>query len=208
MNTEEVPTRWQAIVARYAVPDTWRSLWQATNSILPFLAMWYVMYRSLEISYWLTLLLALPAAGFMIRVFIIFHDCGHGSFFKSQRANHVLGFITGVLTFTPYHHWRHKHALHHATSGDLDGRGIGDIWTLTVQEYVDAPRWKRITYRVFRNPFVLFVLAPLYLFLIHQRFPSRAVGKRDRLGVHCTNGALLGIVVLMSLTIGIKAYLL
>jgi omega-6 fatty acid desaturase (delta-12 desaturase) len=166
------------------------------------------MIWSLDVSYWLTLAFAVAAAGFMVRIFIIFHDCGHGSFFKSQRANHFLGFITGVLTFTPYHQWRYKHALHHATSGDLDGRGTGDIWTLTVREYVEAPLWKRVAYRVFRNPIVLFVIAPLYLFLIHQRFPSRTVGRRERLGVHYTNAAICLIALVMNLTIGIKAYLL
>ncbi len=185
-----------------------KSIWQVINSLLPYLALCGLMIWTLRISYWLTLVLAVAAAGFMVRIFIIFHDCGHGSFFKSQRANHVLGFVTGVLTYTPYHQWRHKHALHHATSGDLDGRGIGDIWTLTVQEYVEAPRLKRIAYRLFRNPFVLFVVVPLYLFLIHQRIPSRTVGTRERLGVHLTNGALLAIAVLMSLTVGIKAYVL
>jgi omega-6 fatty acid desaturase (delta-12 desaturase) len=166
------------------------------------------MFWTLQISYWLTLAAAVATAGFMVRIFIIFHDCGHGSFFRSQRANHVLGFITGVLTFTPYHQWRHKHALHHSTSGDLDRRGTGDIWTLTVQEYLEASRWRRIAYRIFRNPIVLFVVAPLYLFIIHQRFPSRGVGPRERRGVHWTNGALLSIAVLMSLTVGIKQYLL
>src|SRR5437867_12578219 len=166
------------------------------------------MIWSLDVSYWLTLAVAVAAGGFLIRIFIIFHDCGHGSFFRSQRANHFWGFVTGVLTFTPYHQWRQKHALHHATSGDLDRRGTGDIWTLTVQEYFEAPRWKRLAYRLFRNPFVLFVIAPLYLFLIHQRFPSPTVGRRERLGVHWTNGAILLIALVMSLTIGIKAYVL
>src|SRR5436309_7268825 len=193
---------WKQAVTRHQEPVLRKSVWQVINTLIPYLTLCGVMIWSLDVSYWLTLAVAVAAAGFLTRVFIIFHDCGHGSFFRSQRANHFLGFITGVLTFTPYHQWRHKHALHHATSGDLDGRGTGDIWTLTVQEYVDAPRWKRMAYRFFRNPFVLFVLAPLYLFLIHQRFPSRAVGKRERLGLHCTNGAILGIVVMMSLTIG------
>jgi omega-6 fatty acid desaturase (delta-12 desaturase) len=200
---------WKQAVARHQEPMLRKSIWQVINTLVPYLALCGLMYWTLHVSYWLTLALAVVAAGFMVRVFIIFHDCGHGSFFRSPRANHIVGFITGVLTFTPYHQWRHKHALHHATSGDLDGRGAGgDIWTLTVQEYVEAPLWKRIVYRLFRNPFVLFFLVPLYLFLIHQRFPSRKVGKRERRGVHWTNGALLAIVALMSLTIGIKAYLL
>jgi acyl-lipid omega-6 desaturase (Delta-12 desaturase) len=199
---------WKQAVTRHQQPMLRKSIWQVINSLVPYLSLCGLMIWSLDVSYWLTLALAVAAAGFMIRIFIIFHDCGHGSFFRSQRANDLLGFITGVLTFTPYHQWRHKHALHHATSGDLDGRGTGDIWTLTVQEYVEAPRWKRMAYRIFRNPFVLFVIAPLYLFLIHQRFPSSTVGRRERLGVHWTNGAIVLIALVMDLTVGIKAYLL
>ena len=199
---------WKEAVARYQQPMLRKSLWQVINTLGPFLVLWGLMIWSLHISYWLTLLLAVATSGFSIRLFIIFHDCGHGSFFRSQRANHLLGFVTGVLTFTPYHQWRHKHALHHATSGDLDRRGSGDIWTLTVQEYIDAPRWKRIAYRTFRNPFVLFVIAPLYLFAIHQRFPSRGIGGRERRGVHLTNGVIAALVALMCLTIGGEAYLM
>ena len=199
---------WKQALIRYQEPMLRKSIWQVVNTLVPYLALCGLMIWTLRVSYWLTLAVAVATTGFMIRIFIIFHDCGHGSFFRSQHANHVLGFVTGVLTFTPYLQWRHKHALHHATSGDLDRRGIGDIWTLTVQEYVEAPRWKRLAYRVFRNPFVLFVIAPLYLFLIHQRFPSRAVGRRERQEVHWTNGALLLIAVVMSLTVGLKAYVL
>jgi len=199
---------WKRAVIRYQEPMLRKSIWQVVNTLVPYLALSGLMIWTLNVSYWLTLVVAVATAGFMIRIFIIFHDCGHGSFFRSQHANHVLGFVTGVLTFTPYLQWRQKHALHHATSGDLDRRGTGDIWTLTVQEYIDARRWKRLAYRVFRNPFVLFVIAPLYLFLIHQRFPSRAVGRRERLEVHWTNGALLLIAVVMSLTVGLKAYVL
>jgi omega-6 fatty acid desaturase (delta-12 desaturase) len=199
---------WKKAIAKHQEPMLGKSIWQVLNTFIPYLCLCGVMVWTLHISYWLTLAVAVFAAGFMVRVFIIFHDCGHGSFFKSQRANDLLGFVAGVLTFTPYHQWRHKHALHHATSGDLDRRGIGDIWTLTVQEYLEASRWKRLAYRVFRNPVVLFGVAPMYLLLIHQRFPSPAVGKRERRGVHWTNGALLAIAILMSLTIGVKAYLL
>ena len=199
---------WKQAVTRHQEPVLRKSIWQVINTLIPYLTLCGVMIWSLDVSYWLTLAVAVAAGGFLIRIFIIFHDCGHGSFFRSQRANHFWGFVTGVLTFTPYHQWRQKHALHHATSGDLDRRGTGDIWTLTVQEYFEAPRWKRLAYRLFRNPFVLFVLLPLYLFLIHQRFPSPAVGRRERLGVHWTNGALLLIAIAMSMTIGIKAYLL
>jgi len=199
---------WKRVVAKHQAPILRKSVWQVINSVIPYLALCGLMIWSLDVSYWLTLALAAAAAGFMLRIFIIFHDCAHGSFFRSQRANDFWGFVTGVLTLTPYHQWRHKHVLHHATSGDLDRRGSGDIWTMTVREYLEASRWKRFRYRLFRNPFVLFVVVPSYLFLIHQRFPSRGVARRAHLGVHWTNGALLMIGVAMSMTIGIDAYLL
>ena len=131
-----------------------------------------LMYLSPGVSWWLTVLMAVLAAGLLIRVFIIFHDCGHGSFFRSRAANNFWGFICGVLTFTPYFSWRWKHARHHSTSGNLDRCGIGDVWTMTVQEFLDAPAWRRIAYRVVRNPFVLFVIGPLLLMLIIERCPS------------------------------------
>ena len=203
-----VSSTWKQAVARHRQPVLRSSAWQLANSLVPYLAVWGLMIWTLDVSYWITLALAAVAAGLLVRIFIIFHDCGHGSFFKSRRANRLTEFLTGVLTFTPYRQWRHKHALHHATSGDLDRRGPGDIWTLTVREYLEATRWKRLAYRIARNPLVLFGIAPLYVFVVQQRFPSRAVGKRERRGVYWTNGALLAIVVLMSLTIGIKAYVL
>ena len=195
-------------VAGQQGPVLRKSIWQIINTLVPYVFLCGLMVWTQNVSYWLTFVIGILSAGFMIRTFIIFHDCAHGSFFRSPRANHVLGFITGVLTFTPYHHWRHQHALHHASSGDLDRRGAGDIWTLTVQEYLAAPLWKRIIYRLFRNPLILFVIVPTFVFLIYHRFPSRAVGKRERRSVYWTNGALLAIVVLMSLTVGVKSYLL
>ncbi|MFQ5989964.1 MAG: fatty acid desaturase [Candidatus Methylomirabilales bacterium] len=199
---------WQQVVAKYQHPDLRRSMWQVANSIIPYCLLWYVMYRSLEVSYWITLALAVPTAGFLVRIFIIFHDCGHGAFFKSQRANDILGFVTGVLTLTPYHGWRHEHATHHATAGDLDRRGVGDIWTLTVKEYLALPPRKRFEYRLYRNPLVLFIFGPLYLFLITQRFAKRDARKRERDSVYWTNLALGVIVAVMSLTIGLKAIIL
>jgi omega-6 fatty acid desaturase (delta-12 desaturase) len=199
---------WKQMVARHEKPVLLSSVWQLLNSLIPYLALWGLMVWTLDISYWLTLAIAVPAAGFLVRIFIIFHDCSHGSFMPSRRGNRFWGFVTGVLTFTPFHPWRQRHAMHHATSGDLDRRGTGDIWTLTVEEYLRASRWKRLAYRLARNPLVLFVLAPVYLFLIVHRFPSRTDARRERRSVHGTNGALAGIAVLMSLTIGVKAYLL
>ncbi|HTD85172.1 MAG TPA: fatty acid desaturase, partial [Candidatus Binatia bacterium] len=161
---------WKAIVARYQKPSISRGVWQVLNSLLPYAGLWVLMYFTVHISWWLTVPLAILAAGFLVRIFIIFHDCGHGSFFKSQRANQFLGTITGFLAFTPYFHWRWEHSVHHATSGDLDRRGTGDVWTLTVQEYLESSRWKRFAYRLARNPVILFVIAPLFLFLVRERF--------------------------------------
>jgi len=196
------------IVARYQKPSVGRGVWQILNMLGPYAALWYLMYLSLAVSWWLTVPLAILAGGFLVRVFIIFHDCGHGSFFKSRGANDVLGFITGVLTFTPYHHRRWEHALHHASSGDLDRRGTGDIWTLTVQEYLEASRWKRFAYRLARNPVVLFVAAPLYLFMVKHRFPNNKASRRERDSVYGTNLAIWGMAAGLSWFFGIKAYLL
>jgi omega-6 fatty acid desaturase (delta-12 desaturase) len=199
---------WKEAVARYQGPRLGRSAWQLLNTLIPYAGLWYLMYLSLALPFWVTAGLAVVAAGFLVRVFIIFHDCGHGSFFKSKRANTVLGFICGVLTFTPYHHWRWQHSQHHSTAGDLDRRGTGDVWTLTVQEYLMASRWKRFTYRLARNPLVLFVLAPLFLFLVGQRFSSRKAPRRERGSVLWTNLAVLGMATVLSLAFGLVPYLL
>lgn len=199
---------WKEIVARYQKPAIWRAAWQAGNTLVPYAVLWYLMYLSLAFTYWITLPLAILAGGFLVRIFIIFHDCGHGSFFKSRKANDVLGFITGVLTFTPYFHWRWEHGLHHATSGDLDRRGAGDVWTLTVQEYLDASRWKRFSYRLARHPIVLFVLAPMFLFLVKHRFSFGKASRRERDSVHWTNLAILGMAAGLSWILGFEAYLL
>jgi acyl-lipid omega-6 desaturase (Delta-12 desaturase) len=199
---------WRQIVARYKNPNPWRSMWEAASSLIPYFILWYLMYRSLAISFWLTLALSILAAGFLMRIFIIFHDCGHGSFFKWRRANHVLGLITGFLTFSPYFDWRHDHAIHHATSGDLDRRGVGDVWTLTVDEYLAASPRMQLAYRVFRYPPVMFGLGPLFAFVINQRVPRRTSHKLNLYSVYWTNIAMLVIAIVMSLAIGLWAYLL
>jgi len=146
--------------------------------------------------------------GLLVRMFIIFHDCGHGSFFRSKRATDVLGSLAGVLTFTPYFHWRWEHSIHHATSGDLDRRGVGDVPTMTVEEYLKASRWKRLGYRMTRNPFVLFVLGPAFLFLFRERFPTRNAGVRERLSVYGTNIGIVLFGLAMSWLVGWKLYLI
>ena len=195
------------IVATYQRPDVKRSLWQVADSVIPYLVLWYLAYRLLAVSYLLSLPVIVLAAGFMVRTFIIFHDCGHGSFFRSRVANDVLGIITGILTFTPYYDWRAEHARHHATAGDLDRRGFGDVWTMTVDEYRHASFWQRVGYRFYRNPFVLLGIAPLYVFLLKQRLPRRRSG-REVLSVIGTDLALVAIFWALFATIGVKATLL
>jgi len=198
---------WREVVLKYQQPEVWRALWQALNSIVPYVGLWILMFYSVRVSYWLTLPLILLAGGFTVRMFIIFHDCGHGSFFKSKRANTVLGCLTGVLTLTPFHQWRWEHGIHHSSSGDLDRRGTGDIWTLTVQEYLESSRARRFAYRLARNPLVLFVLAPLFLFLVLQRMPASKAPRRERFSVYLTNMALLGLGAILSLCFGFKTFL-
>ncbi len=198
----------KANVSRFQQASLWRARWQLLNSFIPYALLWWAMDRAVGISYWLMLPMAILAAGFLARIFIIFHDCGHGSFFKSKRANNLTGAIAGVLNLTPYRHWRWQHALHHGTAGDLDRRGSGDIWTLTVQEYLQSTRWRRFAYRLARNPVVLFVIAPLYVFVVHHRFAAAGAPKRERRSVWFTNWVLLGMTLAMSALIGLKAFLL
>lgn len=190
--------------------DTRRSVTQLLTSVVPFSLLWVAMFFSLEVSYALTLLLAIPAAGFMMRLFMIQHDCGHGSFFKSRRARDTVGFCIGVLLLTPYQYWRRTHAYHHAHSGDLDLRGFGDVDTFTVKEYLALPRWHRLRYRFYRHPVVLFGLGPAYQFVLKHRYPTDAP-KRWRhawRSVWWTNLALAAVLVLASLTIGLPSFLL
>jgi acyl-lipid omega-6 desaturase (Delta-12 desaturase) len=199
---------WRKLVARYQQSDRRKSLWQLTNSIGPYFLLWGLMVWSLQISYWLTLALSVPAAGFLLRIFIIFHDCGHGSFFKSQRANAIAGYITGLITFTAFHYWTRDHAIHHATAGDLDRRGVGDVDTITVQEYLALPFWRRLAYRAMRQPFILFIFGAPLVFLVAHRFWRPGVGKRERNSVISTNLALLVLFLGLGLALGFKTVLL
>src|SRR6266851_4342338 len=165
-------TAWAARLARYKGPELKRSVWQLASAAALFAGAWALMYQSLRVGYWLTLLLAVPAAFFLIRLFIIQHDCGHAAFFRSTRAADIVGSILGVLTLTPYHYWKKTHALHHATSGNLEHRGFGDIDTLTVDEYLARSRWERFKYRVYRHPVVLFGVGAVLHFFVRHRIPS------------------------------------
>ena len=200
--------KWQKAVAKYAYPETWRSVWQVINSLIPFIVLWYLAYRSLEVGYWLTLLLIIPAAGFMTRLFIIFHDCCHTSFFRSKTANDKLGLVLGVLVLTPFYEWRHTHALHHASAGDLDRRGVGDVYTMTVDEYIAAPWYKKVGYRVLRNPLFLFTISSFLVFVVFHRFWGGEAGRREKNSVIWTNIAIVAVYGLIIYAIGWKAFLL
>jgi omega-6 fatty acid desaturase (delta-12 desaturase) len=208
---EESPARrWNRLLEPYKDPKTVRSLFQVANSAIPFAALWLLMLWSSQHAYWATLLLALPAAGLLVRLFIIQHDCGHGSFLRSKGASTALGSAIGVLTLTPYHYWKRDHQIHHATSGNLDKRGHGDIDTITVAEYRERSFWGRLAYRLYRNPLVLFVIGPPIHFLLRHRLPltTRPYTKAGWASILLTDAALAGIVVAMALTIGLKQFLM
>ena len=205
---QKTKSDWIEIVKRYQKPHIGKSTWQIINSLVPFLIIWVLMYFSLRVSYWLTLGLAIINAGFMVRIFIIQHDCGHNSFYNSTKTNNIVGSIFGIITLTPYYHWRKAHAIHHATSGDLDFRGIGDVETITVNEYMALNNWGKIKYRFFRHPFTTFIIGPAFVFLFMHRFPvkTKKTDKKERASVHWTNLALLSITVGMGLLVGFKEF--
>jgi len=199
---------WQKVIMKYNRPDLSKSLWQICNSLIPYLGLWYLMVLSLEYSYWITLALSFIASGFLIRLFIIFHDCGHGSFFKSKRTNKIVGMTLGILAFTPYFKWHNQHHIHHATTGNLDKRGIGDVWTLTVKEYLESSKWRRFFYRAFRNPFILFTIGSAYVILIQNRFSKKEMTTKERWNIYFTNFMILVMAIGISLMVGLKAFLL
>ena len=199
---------WKKLVEDYQHPHLGRALWQCANTLGPILGIWIALYFLKDASWLLTIALAALAGLFLVRAFIIFHDCGHGSFFKNKKANDALGFFTGMLTFTPYHHWKWEHAVHHATNGDLDKRGIGDVWTMTVEEYLTSSRRIKLSYRLLRNPFILFGLAPLFLFFVLERFPSSQCKPRERRSVYLMNLTLLLYGTAMSMIYGLVPFLI
>jgi len=199
-----------AELSAYRHPKLHKSLWQLGNSAALFVGTWALMYWALDVSYWLTLALAVPAAFFLIRLFIIQHDCGHGSFFRHPILADTVGRIIGVLTLTPYAYWRKTHALHHATSGKLEHRGFGDICTLTVAEYAALSRWGRFRHRVYRNPFVLFGVGAALHFIVLHRIPSRVprTWKRERASILLTNLGIAVVVGGLSWALGWRAVLM
>jgi omega-6 fatty acid desaturase (delta-12 desaturase) len=199
---------WRGELDSYAQPRLGRSLLDLATSVVPYLVILAAMFFAVRISVWLMLALVLPASGFLVRAFIVFHDCTHGSFLRSRRGNNLLGAAVGLLVWMPFRAWQHEHAVHHATSGDLDRRGVGDIKTLTVAEYRALPAWRRIGYRLFRNPVVMFGLGWLLVLVIKPRFVPRGARRRIRNSVLGTDLALALIVAVLCLSLGWRDYLL
>lgn len=199
---------WREVLAPYARPRVGRSLLDLATSLLPYLALCVAMYLSLGVSYLLTLALAIPASGFLVRTFILFHDCSHGSFLPSRKANLWLGTVLGLFVYSPFLRWRHDHAIHHATSGDLDRRGGGDVRTLTVSEYLALPPRAQLGYRLFRNPLVMFSVGPIFALVVGPRLVSRSARPRMRRSVIGTNIALAALVGALCWLIGWRDYLL
>lgn len=204
------PQKWTPVLQGYRDVDPLRSLTEMALTFIPFVLLWLAMWASMSVSYGLTLLLAVPTAGFLVRLFMIQHDCGHGAFFRSRKANDWVGRCLGVLTLTPYDHWRESHAIHHATSGKLDQRGTGDINTLTVSEYLGLSRWGRLRYRLYRHPAVMFGIGPAYVFLLQNRIPGGKLLSQPRAWVSTltTNAAIVVVCVAMSWLIGTANFLL
>ena len=195
-------------VSPFEKSNTKKSVKQLFNTIPPFILLWMGAYFSLEISYWLSLGLSIIASGFVIRIFIIFHDCTHQSFFKSRKVNDLVGTITGIITLFPYEQWKRSHSIHHATSSNLNKRGTGDIWILTVEEYIEAPFWKRLQYRLYRNPIVMFGLGPIFLFLITNRFNRKDARKKERINTYVTNISVILLYTLLCMVVGWQAFLM
>lgn len=196
-------------LTRYRKPSRARSLFELAATAVPFAGLWALMWLSLDVGYWLCLLLAVPAAGFLVRLFLIQHDCGHGTLFRRKATNDWLGRVLGVFTLTPYDYWRRTHAVHHASSGNLDQRGVGDIDTLTVSEYLALPWWKRLGYRVYRNPLVMFGIGPVYVFAFQFRLPARLMreGWWPWASTMATNAGIALVVVLMMWWVGVHEFL-
>jgi len=212
-NTTNDPITRQALnkaILKFATPSRGKGVWQVVNTVIPYFCLWAlaIFFFNHDYSLWLCFMPVLLAAPFLVRIFIIFHDCCHSSYFKSKWANRLVGYGTGILSSTPFRDWGAAHISHHATAGNLDRRGVGDIWTLTVEEYITAPKLKRITYRVFRHPLFMFGVGPSYVFLVFHRFSQKGIQHKGRLSVYITNLALLLLLLLAGWTIGYKTYLL
>jgi len=202
------PKLWRKIVVKYQKPCIKKATWQIINTLVPFLLCWVALYFLKPYSFLYSIPAIIIAGGLTVRTFIIFHDCGHQSFFKSRKANDTLGYITGVLTFTAYRFWHWEHSIHHSSAGDLDRREEGDVWTMTVQEYEESSKGMKIAYRLARNPFVLFTIIPMFLFLLWQRISSKKAKMKDRRSVWWTNLGIAFMITIGCLVMGWKHYLI
>ena len=203
--------RWPQVLARYRQPSNGRGLVEVAITVVPLAALWLLAWLTLDVGYWLTLPLALASGAFLLRLFMIQHDCSHGSFFRHRLANDWIGRLAGIVTMTPYDVWRRTHATHHASSGNLDRRGMGDVDTLTVEEYRARSMWGRLRYRLYRHPLVMFGLGPAYLFLLQHRLPiglMRGNGWRPWISTMATNLTIALVAGGLIWLIGIKAFLL
>ena len=201
---------WNAKLAPYMQPSVPHSIWQLGSTVLLFVGAWTLMYLSLSVSYWLTLALAPLTAFLMIRLFIIQHDLGHGSFLKSPRIANAIGSVLGVFTLVPYHYWRRTHAMHHASSGNLEHRGFGDIDTMTVAEYLKLSRWGRFKYRLYRNPLVLFGVGAVLHFFVKHRIPTIVpkTWHRERRSILWTDLGMALVIFTAGMLIGFRELVL
>jgi len=207
---QDMPARdWMRVLAKYREPIHWRSIWEIGVTAVPFFAFLSLAWFLYGISPWLALLFTVPSAAFLVRLFLIQHDCGHGAFFSNKTANDWVGRVIGVFTFTPYNVWRKCHAIHHASSGNLDERGIGDIHTATVREYQAMSRLRKIQYRIYRHPITLFALAPAYLYFLQNRLPVGLMreGKTYWISAMGTNAAIVAVSALVMWVVGIGPFL-
>lgn len=195
-------------VRPFTFADNKKSIIQIMNTILPLFIFWTLAYVSISYSILLALVFAILASGLIIRTFIIFHDCTHGSFFHNKKLNDTVGTITGVLTMFPYAKWKREHAIHHASSSNLDARGVGDIWVMTVDEYKVASKWQRFAYRLYRNPIVLFGLGPIYLILISGRFNRKDARKKERNNTYLSNILIVLFYGTIAFFVGWQSFLI
>src|SRR5215212_1033664 len=202
MSPAVIATEWRSALAPYARANVGRSVLNVATSIVPYLALMVAMYLLIDVSPWLVALLTPLAAGFMVRTFIVFHDCAHGSFLPSKRANDWLGTLLSLFVYSNFLAWRHHHAIHHGTAGDLGRRGIGDVQLMTVEEYSASPWRRRLYYRAYRNPLVMFGLGPLVEMVIEPRMVPRPARQGIRRGVYATNAALAVLLGALCLLIG------
>ena len=210
VHTAPDPRALAHMLARYREPSSARGVLELAITAVPFALIWVLMWAAVDAGYWIGLLLAVPAAGFLVRLFMIQHDCGHGSFFRHRLTNDWVGRVIGVLTLTPYDFWRRAHAHHHAGSGNLDRRGLGDIDTLTVREFLALPRWRRLRYRLYRHPVVMFGAGPAYLFLLRHRLPAGMMrgGWEPWLSTMATNAGIAILAATMVWLVGLGTFLI